>query len=104
MIERQVVQIWEQDRSELDQNIKALANRADRKEAEQIAGLSLDEAANVIVRQRSKAVMYFDLFRILRHQQAANMNIVQFYHAMRHSPSVRMNGIGVILRVGFSER
>lgn len=98
MLERKVVRIWQQEADVLSQHASALKDRADRLEAQTVAGLSLDGAALKIVAARERPIFYIDLYNILKHGQAAGMNVVRFYYAMRQSPLVRMNGTHVTQR------
>lgn len=97
-LEREVATIWERDADELRRNANALRERANRKEAESVAGLSLDDAALKIVTARSEPPTYIALFDTLKHGQAAHLSVVQFYYAMRRSSTVRMNGAHVVRR------
>ena len=97
-LERAVARIWERDAGELRRAAAALNERANRKESESVLGLSLDDAALKVACARSKPPTYFDLFEMLKHGQAAQMNVVQFYNAMRRSSKVRVNGITIVKR------
>lgn len=98
ILEREVAKIWERDADELRRHANALRARANRKEAESVAGLSLDQAALKIITARSEPPTYIALFHVLKHGQAAHLNVVQFYYAMRRSGTVRMNGAHVVRR------
>lgn len=97
-LERKVSSIWRRDADDLYHHADALSERADRQEAASVAGLSLDDAALRLVANRTKPPTYFELFDVLKYGPAAHLNVVQFFHVMRQSALVRMNGIRVVRR------
>lgn len=98
VLERGVAEKWEREAEELRLSAALLKERADREECNTVAGLSLDDAALQLILARQKVPTYFELFNVLKHGQAARLNIVEFYYAMRRCSKVRMSGAHVVRR------